>query len=440
MTPEAAVFGVATGFDNSPVVEADGPTTVTLSSVGPEHVSWGWRSRLPVGKLVVLDGDPAVGKSTLAVCLAAHYSTGDPWPDGADCPPGDVLILSAEDGIADTIRPRLDASGGDASRVHCLTEIRFTDQGKSRTRPVTLADMEAIEQAVRRHAVRLVIVDVLMAYLPGKVDSHRDQDIRTVLSRLSDLAAATGCTILLLRHLNKAPGGNPLYRGGGSIGIVGAARSAFLVAMDPDDETRRILAPTKSNLAAMPEALAFRLEDSEEHGCARVVWEGNSPHSAADLLGRREDEDERTERDEATEWLIDYITDQGGKAQASEAIKAAGNDGIAKTTLHRARKKAGIESTKSGVRGGWTWQIALPRIPQESQDSRSRVLEPSESSESWGTTVEVEETRETGQDDRLTLPEQAASVAAWNGSLPSPDLDAIPNSKGPPPILKGDRG
>lgn len=411
MSPEAAIYGIAEGFDGQPVVDADGPTTVTLSDVGPEHVSWGWRPRLPVGKLVVLDGDPAVGKSTLAVCLAAHYSTGRPWPDGADCPAGDVLILSAEDGIADTIRPRLDASGGDASRVHCLTEIRFTDQGKSRSRPVTLADMDAIELAVRRHAVRLVIVDVLMAYLPGKVDSHRDQDIRTVLSRLSDLADATGCTIVLLRHLNKAPGGNPLYRGGGSIGIVGAARSAFLVALDPDDETRRVLAPTKSNLAAMPEALAFRLEDSAEHGCARVVWEGNSSHTAADLLGRREDEDERTERDEATEWLIDYITDQGGKVQASEAIKAAGRDGIAKTTLHRARKKAGIESTKCGVRGGWIWQISPPRIPQDSQDSRSRVLESSEPWESSGAALEAEETRETGGEESLTLVEQESRVA-----------------------------
>ena len=358
-----------------------GPTLVTLSDVEPERVSWLWPGRLPAGKLVVLDGDPAVGKSTVSVTLTAHVTTGEDWPDGSPCPAGNVLVLSAEDGLADTIRPRLDAAGADPSRVHALTELRYVDEdGNSRSRSVTLADVASIEQAVTQHTVRLVVVDVLMAYLPGRVDSHRDQDIRTVLSELAAMAERTGCCVLLLRHLNKATGGNPLYRGGGSIGIVGAARAAMLAAVDPDDDTRRILAVTKSNLAAMPPALAYRLTDSPEHGCARVEWLGETEHRAADLLGRQEDDDERTERDEAVEWLLDYLTDRGGQAKAGDAIKAAAVDGINKTTLHRARKRAGIASEKDGLHGGWMWRRPLGRFHQGSEGASSQALEPSEPS------------------------------------------------------------
>jgi RecA-family ATPase len=346
----------------------DGPTLVRLGTVRPERVTWLWPARLPAGKLVVLDGDPAVGKSTLAVDLAARITLGRPWPDGAPCPDGDVLVLSAEDGLADTIRPRLDAAGADVDRVHALTEVRYTDEdGRSRSRSVTLADVGLIEQSVRKTDAKLVIVDVLMAFLPGKVDSHRDQDIRTVLSALSAMTERTGCCLLLLRHLNKGAGGNPLYRGGGSIGIVGAARAALLAAHDPDDEGRRVLAVTKSNLAAMPAALGYQLVDSPDDGCARVQWLGVTSHQAGDLLGRVGDDEDRTERDEAAHWLTDYLIRNGGEARAGDAIKAASRDGIAKTTLTRARQRAGVTSTKAGMSAGWVW--SLRRDHEEAEGS-----------------------------------------------------------------------
>lgn len=343
-----------------------GAVTVTLAGVQPEHVSWLWPGRLPLGKLVVLDGDPAVGKSTLAVDLAARVATGALWPDGTTCPAGDVLILSAEDGLADTIRPRLDAASGDAARVHALTDVRYLDDaGRTCTRPPTLADAGLIEHAIRRHGARLVIVDVLMAYLPGKVDSHRDQDIRSVLSALAAVAEATGCCILLLRHLNKAAGGNPLYRGGGSIGIVGAARAAFLAAVDPEDETRRVLAATKSNLAVMPEALAFRLVDSG-NGCARVEWLGPTDHAAGDLLGRREDDDERSDRDAGAAWLANLLHD--GPVKASEVYGAADSAGLSKDQAKRAKKRLGVSASKAGMDGPWLW--SLPEGSTEGSEGR----------------------------------------------------------------------
>jgi len=380
LTPAAARLLGFNGTAPVSLSDAPGPTLIRLSDVKPERVSWQWRGRLPAGKLVVVDGDPAVGKSTLSTDFAARTTTGTPWPDGAECPAGDVVILSAEDGLADTIRPRVDAAGGDPTRVHALTEIRYNDgDGTPRTRPVTLADVAQIEAAVVKVGARLLIVDVLMAYLPGRVDSHRDQDIRTVLAELSALAERTGVCILLLRHLNKATGGNPLYRGGGSIGIVGAARAAMLAAVDPDDETRRVLAVTKSNLAAMPPALAYRLVDSPEHGCARVEWHGTTDHQAADLLGRHDDDDDRTERDEAVEWLTGYLEAHDWQVNAGEATRAASAQGITKTTLHNARRRAGIVSIKDGLRGGWVWRDP-GRFTEGSEDSSSQDREPSEPS------------------------------------------------------------
>jgi len=355
------VIAYGTDYDENgnPVGAAPpGPVMVRLSDVQPERVSWLWPGRLPAGKLVVLDGDPAVGKSTLATDWAARISTGTPWPDGAPCPAGSVLVLSAEDGLADTIRPRVDAAGGDPAKVFALTEIRYLDDGgQQRARSVTLADVDSIRAAVVRVGARLIIVDVFMAYLPTRVDSHRDQDVRTVLGELAGLAEATGVCILLLRHLNKGTGGNPLYRGGGSIGIVGAARAAMIAAVDPDDETRRVLAVTKSNLAAMPPAMAYRLVDSPDDGCARVEWDGTTGHLAGDLLGHHDD-DERTERDEAVEWLTTYLDDRGGEAPATEITKAAAQAlGLHVRTLRRARDRAGIDKRKAGFGGGWTWYL-----------------------------------------------------------------------------------
>jgi putative DNA primase/helicase len=360
------------GADPPEVIGDSAVTVVTLADVEPERVTWLWEGHLPAGKLVVLDGDPSVGKSTLAIDWAARLSVGASWPDGTGCPLGDVLVLSAEDGLADTIRPRLDAAGGDPTRVHAMTDVTYRDdEGNVRRRSVTLADVEQIKAAVEKYSARLVIIDVLMAYLPTKVDSHKDQDIRSVLAGLADVAEKTGCCILLLRHMNKTADRNPLYRGGGSIGIVGAARAGFVAATDPDDETRRVLASTKQNLAPEPESMAYRLVGAD-NGAARVEWLGSSTATASTLLASHERDDERTERDEAAEWLTDYLEANGGQAKAGDAIKAAAGDGIAKTTLHRARKRAGVTSLKAGMQGGWVWNLEPRRNHEETEGPGSQ--------------------------------------------------------------------
>lgn len=351
-----------------------GPVLTRLADVAPERLTWLWDGRFPRGKLVILDGDPSVGKSTLTVDWAARVSTGKPWPDDAPCDPGDVIIMSAEDGLADTIRPRLDAAEGEPARVHALTAIRSGED----ERTLTLADVATIEQAVRQAAAVLVIVDVLMAYMPAGTNAHRDQDVRTVLAALAAMADRTRAVVLCLRHLNKSGGGNAMYRGGGSIGIIGAARAGYVAGADPDDENRRLLACVKSNLAAEPPTLAYRLV-SAENGTARVEWLGQTQHKAGDLIAQREDDDQRSERDEAADWLVDYLADNGGQAASVDVYRAGAREGYSKDTLKRAKRPGGVESVKGGMKAGWVWRIAgaTPivdhRREHEEREERSSV-------------------------------------------------------------------
>jgi hypothetical protein len=357
--------------DRSDVTGADEPNrwrgeVTTLADVVPERLEWLWPGLLPLGKLVTLDGDPSVGKSTVAVDWAARISTGCEWPDGSACSRGNVVILSAEDGLADTIRPRLDAANGDPSRVHVLTSVRAVDaEGNVMTRPPTLADIDVIRETITKTSARLLIVDVLMAYMPGKVDAHRDQDVRAVLHRLADMATTTGCTVLLLRHLNKSGGGSPMYRGGGSIGIVGAARAGYLIATDPDDESGqvRVLASVKNNLARAPESLSYRLEESTNPDVARVVWLGSSTHTAAGLLdtGNGEFDDRR----EVDRWLLDLITENGGTIPSKEVFKFARDAGFSADQAKRAKKRLPIGAVKGGMHGAWNWVLVTEESTKE---------------------------------------------------------------------------
>lgn len=354
----------------NPPEETPQLTLTRLSDVLPERVEWLWQGRLPVGKIATLDGDPGLGKSTLALNIAATVTVGGPWPDGGRCRlAGDVLLLSAEDGLADTVRPRLDAADADVTRVHAIEGKSYfdPDTGQRYLRPLTLADVADLDDAMAQTSARLLVVDVLMAFLPAGTDSHKDQDIRRVLSALAAAGGRHECTVLLLRHLNKAKGGDPLYRGGGSIGIVGAARSGLLVAADPDDPTRRVLASVKSNLGVMPDSLAYRLVDSPDHGVARVVWEGSTGHDAHGLLAGPSPDDDAGERTAAEHWLQDYLTEHGPTASKVVKVEAA-KEKISERTLQRAKKNIGVVDESSGFPRISTW-----RLPSRATNSQATV-------------------------------------------------------------------
>lgn len=325
------------------------PVGILLSEVKPERVEWLWESRIPLGKLTILDGDPGLGKSSLSLDIAARVSRGLPMPGSAGrVSPSGVVLLSAEDDLADTIRPRLDAAGADVSRILAL---RVVPDGEDERPPSIPGDLGYVSWAIERVDARLVVIDPLMAFLGGEVDGHKDQSVRRALHRLAALAEDHHVAIVVVRHLNKAVGGNPLYRGGGSIGIIGAARSGLLVGRDPDDESRRVLATTKCNLAREAESLSFHLEQHE--GVSRVVWDGVSAHDAGCLLA--EQDGDQSALDEAKEIVADILAN--GPVPSADLRRRALNEGVSERTMRRARGALGAVKRKGGMKGGWTWEL-----------------------------------------------------------------------------------
>jgi len=293
-------------------------------------VEWLWEGRIPLGKITLIDGDPGTGKSAATTDLGARVSVGKPWPDGSECRAGGVVILSAEDGLADTIRPRFDAAGGDPARAVALSTV---PDAEGNERQVAIPDdLHVIEAAIERVGAVLVVIDPLMAFLPGEVNSHRDQDVRRALAPLARLAERTGTAVVVIRHLNKGQGGNVLYRGGGSIGIVGAARSGLLIAKDPENESRRVLASIKSNLAAAAPSLVFGLS-STESGAVRVDWKGESTLDAAALLSAPTDPEERSVFQEAKDLLREVLSE--GPVPAAEVKQEARSADISERTQER---------------------------------------------------------------------------------------------------------
>ena len=326
-----------------------------LSDVAPEPVRWLWPGRIPLGKLTILDGDPGLGKSTLTLDLAARVTTGRQMPDGADglTDPAGVVLLSCEDDLADTVRPRLDVAEAKVSRIVHLSGVKDAEG----TRLPTIANLPALQQAIDAVDARLVVIDPLMAHLPSGADSHRDQDIRNSLAPLMEFAARTKVAILIVRHLNKSSGGNPLYRGGGSIGIIAAVRSALLVAPDPDEEDKCVLAQTKANLAEPMPSLSYAVVEQDDVG--RIVWHGDSEHDAAALLSPPADS-ERSAVQEAESFLVDILS--AGPVASKDVEREAREAGIAKPTLRRAKQNLEIKARKLGQPGssGQAWQWVLP--------------------------------------------------------------------------------
>lgn len=327
------------------------PVLVRVSSVPRERVRWLWLDHLPLGKLAVLDGDPGLGKSSITLDLAARISVGRALPeDHRDREPAGVVLLSAEDGIGDTIRPRLEAAGADLDRVAVLTAVR--EDGKPRL-PTLPGDVERLREAVRAMRAALVVVDPLMAFLNGAVDSHRDQDVRGALYQLAELAEREACSLLVVRHLNKMGGGHPLYRGGGSIGIIGAARAALLAVPDREDRKKRVLAVTKLSLAPIPPALGYSIASSGD--TSRVEWSGPIEGvSISDLL-RASGDDHHTAAGEADTFLRGLL--QAGPVAAKDAKREAAELGIDYAALNRACRRLKVQRRKDGMRGGWSWTL-----------------------------------------------------------------------------------
>jgi len=350
---------------------------VLMSEIRAEKVEWLWKGRIPLGKLTILDGDPGLGKSVITMDLAARVTKGWRFPDGEVDHVGKldhlghvdhlggVVILSAEDGLADTIRPRLDAAGADTRKIVAISTVPDRE-GNERTIAIP-EDITTIEKAIQRVDAKLIVVDPLMAFLSGK--ANYDQDVRKALTPLARMAERTGVAVLVVRHLNKQQGGKALYRGGSSIGIIGAARSGLVVEQHPDDEDLRVLAVNKSNLAEKSESLTYSIATAE-NDAAKVQWGKTTNLNADDILNP-----DTSEVGKAKEWLDTKLRDM--PLPATTVFNDAEEAGIAKKTLYRAKDALGVESKKDGLGNTWRWHLVEDgqgsQGGQDFQDSREVI-------------------------------------------------------------------
>ncbi len=353
------------------------PLGLLLSQVETQEVHWLWDKHLPLGKITLLDGDPGMGKSLLALNLAARVSSGLPMPDGTPGQQGGVILIAPEDGAADTLKPRLEAAGGDPSRILLLNTVQGLDAKKMQVvdRPFSLSqDLELLEQAIKQTNALLVVLDPLMAVLGHNVDSSRDQDIRAVFTPLAQLAERTGCAILLIRHLKKGPSHNALYRGAGSIGIIAAARTGLLVAQDPYDEHKRILATTKNNLSQKAPHLSYQIGENES-GIPSIQWLEENTHPLCTLLNAG------TNLSRERQQLLQALKDADAPLGPQELAELTGQR-YTSVRLTLSRMHAGGEIIRPS-RGKYT-TLHHPSLLQKSKDMQT--TETSDTSETTDTT------------------------------------------------------
>ncbi len=355
-----------------------GAVIVRLADVEPEPVAWLWPGRIALGKLTLIAGDPGLGKSFLTLDMAARVSRGTPWPDALDTaqPAGGVVLLSAEDDVADTIRPRLDAAGADVARIAALQAVRAVGgNGRESSRSFDLSrDLPALEEAIRNvDGCRLVVIDPITAYLGG-VDSHKNANIRGLLAPLAMLAATHRVAVVAVTHLNKSGGGPAIYRTMGSLAFAAAARAAWAVSKDRDDPKRRLLLPIKNNIAPDTGGLAYRIEPLGVDGCPAVAWEPDRVNVSADdaLAGDQGDAGGRTERDDAADWLRDLLAQ--GPRPARDVEQDARDAGFSIGTVRRAKAAIGAVSRKPAFGGPWEWALPTPSpTPEDAQAAKMRT-------------------------------------------------------------------
>ena len=311
-----------------------------FASITVKKVDWLWHPFIPYGKVTIIQGDPGDGKTTLILNIAALLSNGLPMPDADDDNTDSIKTIyqSAEDGIADTIKPRLMSAGADCSK------IAFIDEGEE---TLTLNDPR-IESAINKMGARLLVLDPLQAYLGENAEMNRADGIRPIMKHLAAVAERTGCAIIIIGHMNKAGGSKGIYRGLGSIDITAVARSVLLVGRVKSNPSIRVMAQLKNNLAPEGTSFAFEINDNSS-----VRWIGEYDITAEELLlgdDIAEDGGKLTETMEALN-----VTLQSGEIACTNIYEQLRKAGVSKRTIDSAKKNLGIKSVKRA--DGWYWSL-----------------------------------------------------------------------------------
>ena len=311
---------------------------ITMQEIQSEEVQWLWEPYIPLGKITMIQGDPGDGKTTMILAIASAITTGTSLPC-CDKPlaPADVIYQTAEDGLADTVKPRLEQLGADCGRVHVIDEEATA---------LCLSD-ERIERAIIRTGAKLFVLDPMQAYLGG-TDFHSANSIRPLMKSLGAVAERTGCAIVIVGHLNKS-GSKSQYRGLGSIDIHAAARSVLTVGRINVDEHMRAFVHGKSNLAPCGSSIAFGLDPK-----TGFCWLGEHDVTMEELLrgGSTKTESQSSKAKRLIETMLAH-----GPVAAKEIMCAAEEQGISPKTLNRVKSSMGVQSYKK--QGQWFWVLPI---------------------------------------------------------------------------------
>ena len=322
----------------------------------PEKVTWLEYPYVPRGKGVAYTGDSGVGKSTTLLSMASNATRGLPLIPSAitgnahmTTEPGNVLVLCGEDGIADTIRPRVDAAGGDPGRVYVFDAIMTADNnGNVKEYAVNLSDREAVAYAIQDSDAKLMIVDPIQEFLGADVDLHRANEVRPILAGVLKIAEMFGTTVIFVRHAAKSNSGKALYRGLGTVDITAIVRSELIAV---EHKGAYAIAHSKSSLAPKGRTLLYQLANNT------VEWLGTTPETADELVAASMRPLTST-RDDAQDFLEDMLS--AGEIAAADVFAEAARAGITKRTLQRAKEELGVHSRRVGEPGGggrWLWSL-----------------------------------------------------------------------------------
>ena len=319
---------------------------INMEQVEVEKIDWLLYPFIPFGKVTIVQGDPGEGKTTMVLQIIAKLTKGEAvLPSNSDesaleektmdLEPVNVIYQTAEDGLGDTIKPRLLSAGADCSRVMVIDD---NDQA------LTMMDAR-LEEAIIKTKARLVVLDPIQGFLGAAVDMHRANEIRPLMKRVAVLAEKYHCAIILIGHMNKNSNGKSSYRGLGSIDFQAAARSVLLVGRIKNEPEIRVVCHVKSSLAPEGKSIAFRLDKD-----TGFEWIGEYDISADDLLSG----DNRGQKiHEAKEFLKEILV--SGSVAQTKVAEEAESRGIKKKTLWNAKKELEIESVKIGNQ--WFWML-----------------------------------------------------------------------------------
>jgi hypothetical protein len=322
------------------------PDIIKLADVNAAPVDWLWKPYLPLGMSAMLSGDPACGKTYLALAVAAALSVGR-LPNCEELTePSDVFYLTSENSPEHVLRPRFDSLKGDADRLHLLRSC--TDE-TGRFIALSLSDLDLLERCLKRTNARLFVIDPIQSYFGSSVDIHRSNQTRPVLDGLAWLASRHRCCILLIRHLAKASSNRAIHRGLGSIDLTGAIRSELLAGNAPQDPKRRALVHIKTNLGPLGPSQGFSIDQNG------FGWTGDSSLTAAEILSPEKGFSDISAIQHAVEFLSKILA--SGNRAVNEILEEGSSLGISERTLMRAKARLGVKSRKGGI--GWEWAFPL---------------------------------------------------------------------------------